>query len=126
MWLMQHIKDKYIAEWTKIYAKHLQKIADEDFNYIEDMVQYLSEKSDTKDVTKVFDFFSDILTKEKVGKIMTYADQLREEGKILGVQQGLQRGKLEVAGNLLSQDISEEIISATTGLSISEVNKFKS
>jgi|GEM_PF-2793979 len=47
----------------------------------------------------------------------------REEGETIGVQKGERRKAELTARNLLSMNISIEIISKATGLSIEEINK---
>ena len=50
-----------------------------------------------------------------------YGEKAREEGKI----EGKSEGKIEVARNLLSQNLDFNIISIATGLSVSELEKLK-
>ena len=68
---------------------------------------------------------------------MTIADELREmgreegwngglkEGWNGGLEQGLGKGKLEVAVNLLKEDMKPEFIARTTGLGLSTILKLK-
>lgn len=42
-----------------------------------------------------------------------------------GIKQGTKKAKVEIAKNLLSQNIAIKIISDTTGLSVEELNNLK-
>ncbi|MFP3034740.1 MAG: transposase, partial [Candidatus Tisiphia sp.] len=50
----------------------------------------------------------------------------RQEGRQEGIQIGHQKGKIEVAKNLLKASISIDIISQTTGLSPDEIKQLQS
>ena len=49
----------------------------------------------------------------------------REEGKLEGLHEGLQNGKLEIARNMLSGNIEPETIKKFTGLSLKEIQALK-
>ena len=66
----------------------------------------------------------DNLPKEEANNIMrTIADSYIEEGFNKGIIQGLEKGKIEIAKNLLSQKIDIKTISAATGLSFDDIQK---
>ena len=72
------------------------------------------------------------------GRVVTIADKLIAEGKAEGIIEGMTKsmaegkaegmaeGKAEVAQGLLKEDISIEVISRTTGLSIEEIEHLRS
>ena len=72
--------------------------------------------------------------RERGGAIKMTVDQIREkyytlkgkeEGKIEGIKEGIEKEKIENAINFLKLGISVEIVAQGTGLSLEEVNKIK-
>ena len=72
--------------------------------------------------------------RERGGAIKMTVDQIREkyytlkgkeEGKIEGIKEGIEKEKIENAINFLKLGISAEIVAQGTGLSLEEVNKIK-
>ena len=55
---------------------------------------------------------------------MKYAEGLAE-GKANGLVEGLQKGKIETDKNLLSLNVSAEMIMEATGLSKEEINNLE-
>ena len=55
----------------------------------------------------------------------TEINEAREEGLEQGIEQGSYESKIEIAKNLLENDIDIETISNSTGLSIDEINRLK-
>ena len=49
-------------------------------------------------------------------KIMTVADQLRQQGMIQGVEKGMEKGIATVARNLLNEGAEISFVAKTTGL----------
>ena len=49
-----------------------------------------------------------------------------EEAKEQGIEQGIEQRNIEIAKNLIKENINIELISKTTGLSIEEVKKIQS
>jgi predicted transposase/invertase (TIGR01784 family) len=60
-------------------------------------------------------------------KIMTFAEQFKQEGLQQGLQQGLERGErnksFEIAKNLLMSGVDQQIIKLSTGLTDDEISK---
>ena len=72
--------------------------------------------------------------RERGGAIKMTVDQIREkyytlkgkeEGKIEGIKEGIEKEKIENAINFLNLGISVEIVAQGTGLSLEEVNRIK-
>ena len=56
---------------------------------------------------------------------MTLADELRQEGEILGAERGRQEAKLSVARNLLDQGLTIFQIAAATELKTTEIERLR-
>ena len=76
-------------------------------------------------MTEVISTFQETVAESEKGKVMTIADQLREEGRLDGIQRGRQEGIEKVASNMLLKELDEKIIAESTGLSIEEIEKLK-
>ena len=100
-------------------------ISEKDFIYIEDLLIYILEKGESKQMEEVLLTFQETVTDNKKGKVMTIAEQLIEKGKIDGMQAGIEKGIEKVAINMLTGGFSAEIVSKSTGLSIEEIRRLK-
>jgi predicted transposase/invertase (TIGR01784 family) len=57
--------------------------------------------------------------------IMTAAQQLRQEGAIKGIQQGMQQEKLHIAKNMLSEGLATNLIKKLAGISEEEFRQLE-
>jgi predicted transposase/invertase (TIGR01784 family) len=95
----------------------------EDLGYIEVILCYIMEKADSEKAEEVIEVFKESLSEEARGKIMTIAERLIEKGKLEGIHEGMMKGKLEVAKNMLAMGQSIQLITRITGLSEEELNR---
>ncbi|XWN35406.1 MAG: Rpn family recombination-promoting nuclease/putative transposase [Roseivirga sp.] len=93
--------------------------------YLETMLTYAVSLSRPEAGKKMFDFISEVLI-DKKDMIMTYGQQLRQEGMQKGMQQGMQRGIQQVAKSLLSQlHLDLKAVQKATGLSQEELERLQ-
>ena len=59
------------------------------------------------------------------GKIMTFAEEMKIEGRAEGRAEGKNEGKTEVAMNLIKLNLSHAIIAESTGLSLERIAELK-
>ncbi len=52
-------------------------------------------------------------------------DSAKEEGVIEGIEKGIEKGKVEVAKNLIENNVSIEIIMKSTGLTKEQIERLK-
>ena len=52
-------------------------------------------------------------------------DSAKEEGVIEGIEKGIEKGKVEVAKNLIENNVSIEIIMKSTGLTKEQIEQLK-
>ena len=141
---MKHIYEKNFLPALKNIVNNLQVIEKQgEMSYIYRILSYVVEASEIKE--------EELINTVKIGlsnlneeKVMTLAEQLRQEGwqkgkqegltlaeqfKQEGLQAGLQKGKTEafnqVAIKLLNQGINDSTIAAVTGLSLQEIINLK-
>ena len=143
------IHEKEILPYIKMYAEIIRSISEKDFTYVEDLLIYILEKGRSKQMTEVISTFQETVAESEKGKVMTIADQLREEGRKeamtmaeklkeeskiagmeAGIQKGIEKGRQEgikkVAINMLLKGLDEKIIVESTGLSIEEIERLES
>lgn len=139
--ILKHAHEKNAIAFLKSLMQDLRSIADlEGINYIYATLSYIIEAYDISrnDFTEIIRTELPFVSEEK---IMTIAEQFRQEGlqrglqegKLAGLQEGLQRGKQEglhealknVTLSLLGQGMSTIQITAITGLSASEIENLK-
>lgn len=94
--------------------------------YFRDMLNYvINNTQDENDPQAAKLLIQDMLEAfpEKTARktIMTFAEQLRQEGLQQGLQQGERRKALMIARNLLKQNIPWPVIQSATGLSEQEL-----
>jgi len=69
---------------------------------------------------------SDIISAYEKEKIERYAFEVAlKEKEAKGIKEGIEKNKMEVARNLLKENIDINIISKTTGLSLEEIKNLK-
>ncbi len=91
-----------------------EKLLDNLFDYIIHTISRL-------DIRLVVKIPIQYISEDSGGKIMTIAEQLEKKGR----EEGMQKGRAEVALRLLTKNISIDIISETTGLSVEEIEKLR-
>ena len=92
--------------------------------YIFTMLNYAAELSDAVAGEKIFKFIEAVLT-NKTDIIMSYGQQLRQEGMQEGIQQGEQNKALGIARKLLRKNMDVSFITETTGLDKKTITKLK-
>ena len=136
--LLKHGREGNFELPTAAYQQVFQDcIAEVGEDYIIAMLTYGTGLSNKEVGKKIFNFIEKVLT-DKKDLIMTYAQQLRQEGMQQGMQQGMQEGmqqgmqqgmqtrNLEIAKEmLLNLHLGMDIVQKATGLSKEELNKLK-
>ena len=84
--LMKHIKEDEIAPYLECIKIRLKEIAKVNYLYIEPFFRYTLSEAESKQKQNVIDLFKEIVNEEDQNKIMSIAEQLRQEG----VQEGIQ------------------------------------
>ncbi len=118
--------ESLFRNYFKPVYKGNEKLLDDLFDYI----IYTISRLDIRLVVKIAIKY---ISEDSGGKIMTIAEQLEKKGMEKGMQkgreegreEGMQKGRAEVALRLLTKNISIDIISETTGLSVEEIEKIK-
>jgi predicted transposase/invertase (TIGR01784 family) len=131
--IAKHIHDPDITPSFKKVVKRL-KILDETggFSYICTMISYMFEAGEVANTEELFAAIRSLGSKEE-DKLMTIAEQLRQEGFEKGIHQGLEKGihqgKVEaahdIALNFLKLGIAQEQIAQATGLALEEIENLK-
>ncbi len=147
LYAMKHIHDKSINDALRYIFDILKDVFRNDFEYAKDVVLYILEKAEgNKDVVYLL---CDAAPKNKRGDIMTIAEQLREEGKLqgidigklqgidigklqgidIGMEKGMEKGKeaamVQVAKAMLAQGFKDDAITSCTGLSLAQITSLK-
>ena len=130
---LQKIHEKEILPYIKAYKEIIKMISEKDFTYIEDLLKYVLEKGESKRMEKVLLTFQETVTGNKRGKVMTIAEQLKEQGRIagmqIGIEKGIEKGRQEgikkVAVNMLTEGVNIKVVARSTGLSIEEIKRLK-
>lgn len=130
---LQKIHEKEILPYIEAYKEIIKMISEKDFTYIEDLLIYVLEKGESKRMEEVLITFQETVIDNKKGKVMTIAEQLREQGRIagmqIGIEKGIEKGRQEgikkVAVNMLTEGVNIKIVSKSTGLSIEEIRRLK-
>ena len=123
--VMKHAHDKNALEFLKQLTKNLQPLAKlEGIDYIYCILRYIMS---TYDVAKP-DFVTAVrknLPFINEEKVMTIIEQSRQEGMLLGKQEGKLEALKSVAANLLRQGMSDNKVSALTDLSVFDIKVLK-
>ncbi|MEM7495008.1 MAG: hypothetical protein AAF471_02485 [Myxococcota bacterium] len=84
---------------------------------IQTTVDYLCPDGGQEQVNAFMLKVEGVLTRAELkGAIMSFSEVFRHEGKQLGLKEGLERGKLETARNMLREGIPTATIVRVTGL----------
>ena len=120
--LLKHGRDGNFELGSDAYREVFQRcIAAVGDDYIFTMLTYASELSNLVAGEKIFHFIEEVLI-DKKDIIMTYGQQLRQEG----MQQGMQQEKLSIAKHLLSNlHLDTQAVAQATGLSQEELEKLQ-
>lgn len=102
-----NFKEKIILCEIKVLARFFKE------DELSEMVEMLKTETKNSEVSRII---------EKYGEGF---DVIYFDGKADGINQGFAEGKLDVAKNLLSEGIDEEVISRTTGISIENLKELK-
>lgn len=137
---LHKIHEKEILPYIKEFAGIIHMISEKDFTYIQDLLLYILEKGESKEMNQVLLTFQKAVTDNNKEKIMTIAEQLIEKGKaeamklahkmkIEAKQEGKLEGKLEgrfeIARKMLSEGLDDFTISKLTELKLEEIKKLK-
>ena len=91
------------------------------------MICYNNSNTRKEDMPKLKGIIEQILAPEKRGNAMeTLGDAFREEGIKLGLEQGLEKGIMLTAKNMLNKGSDVKFISECTGLSIAQIKALQS
>ncbi len=88
-------------------------------DYLAIVLQYLLERGELSDKDAFFNLIEQQISHQVGEKIMSLAEQLRQEG----VREGELKGKLEIAKRMLAEGSDPVFIEKVTGLSIDQVKK---
>ncbi len=130
----KHIFDRDILPFI-LSAQHIMQALDRS-GYSEDIclvVEYIIKAGHGKEKNQIIDTVVESLSTEAKGKIMTIADQIKQEGRQEGLFQGKQEGrqegrfeeKLEVAKKLLNKGSDINTISDLTDLPRNKIEELK-
>lgn len=134
--MLKNIRLPDILPFLEGISGLIQMLGEESFIYIKDVIWYTLERGESTKSKEVIELFSKLF-EERKEEVMTIADQLREQGKMQGIEIGIQKGRLEgiekgrlaereeVAKNLLLQGLDISIIENATGLSRKDLAKLQ-
>jgi predicted transposase/invertase (TIGR01784 family) len=132
LYTMKHIHERDTLAVIKDAMSRCSRaiVIDKEQNYILTrlILWYSDSKVPEKSKHLLEQLIVDNLPKEEANNIMrTIADSYIEEGFNKGIMQGMAKGEnkktIEIAKNLLSQQIDTKTISAATGLSLDDIQK---
>ena len=109
------------AAYREVFQACIAAVGDD---HIFTMLTYASELSNPVAGRKIFHFIETVLS-NKTDIIMSYGQQLRQEGIQEGMQEGMQQEKLAIARNLLRKNMDVSFITETTGLDQKTITKLK-
>lgn len=130
--MLKHAHDKEITDFLKSILQELEAIEKYgSMRYIYATIAYVMSVYDIskEDLLKIIKSELPSVSEEK---IMTIAEQYRQEGYQKGQFDGIEKGRMEalkmatVALNLLNKGMSIKEIAKTAGLSVAEVEQLKS
>ncbi|RYE15819.1 MAG: hypothetical protein EOP34_01675 [Rickettsiales bacterium] len=121
MYIYKHRKDRAIADRMELIKDNLSVILrDVGLEYISDILKYLIDTGDAdkEQVEKLTNVFIELAhKKEDKEKIMTIADNLRQEGEQKGKKEAIEA----TAINMLNEGCSTDLITKVTGLNIDRI-----
>ncbi len=111
LWLMEYLNSMDLSERLKV-------------ELVREMTSYMFSVGT---VANVKQFVKNIgqLPEPIRGEFMTAAEQLQELGAERGREEGLEKGKKEVAINLLKEGVEPRLIARTTGLGLASILELK-
>lgn len=126
--IAKHIKDPDILPTLKVAIEQFRKIENlGEKQYIEEYIyvtlSYIVEAAEIKDKEAFIETIRKGLTEINEEKIMTLAEQWKQEGRQEGKQEGKQEGLREVARSMILEGIATETIVKVTGLSQEQVSE---
>ena len=116
-------EERYLTLLATDDLNNLKEIAGED-NVMKKIVDDLKDLSNDSEVISAYE-------KEKIERyaLDVALKEMEEKGKSSGLELGIKEGKkeekIEIAKNLLKENVDLNIISKTTGLSLEELEKLK-
>ncbi|WGM04105.1 Rpn family recombination-promoting nuclease/putative transposase [Arsenophonus nasoniae] len=121
--LQKHIRRRDMTELLDSIVKLLS------YNYYTDnqvitMFNYLIQEGNAQ---KPMEFITEIArqSEKHEGALMTIAQQIEEIGIQKGIQQGIQKTKIELAKQFLANGVDRNTVKISTGLSDEELNKLE-
>jgi len=119
-----------INQLLKCVVSRLRIIAKAgNLSYISTIMSYFFEVGEMRDQKEFADIMRLNFTKKEQRKIMTYAEQLRFEGKAEGRVEGRVEGRTEatrdMAIKLLQRNSAPDVVASVTDLSLAKILKLK-
>lgn len=115
---LKHIFDRDILPWLMKIRSIIQALdRKDDRDYLALVLQYMIDRGETTDKKAFIEFVESNLSEEVGEKIMTIAEQFKEEGKL--------EGKFEAARKMLNEGLEITLISKFTDLPIEQIKTLK-
>jgi predicted transposase/invertase (TIGR01784 family) len=111
--LMREIHRKNIFPYLHAIQPLLQLIGKENLHFLEDLLRYILCNGGAKNKEDIIQLFATTVSKQDKGKIMSIANEFREEARREIMEQ--------VVHNMLSRNMSLDTISEITRLSLREI-----
>lgn len=92
-------------------------------DYISIILQYIIERSELVNKDAFFTIINTEISADMGDKIMTLAEQLRQEGRFEGKMEGKLEGKMETAKRLLEAGLDISFIAKATDLPINKIKE---
>jgi predicted transposase/invertase (TIGR01784 family) len=119
---LKHIFARDVLPWLKDIAEIMHNLhKDGGRDYIAIVLQYLLERGELSDREAFFNLINTQISPEVGDKIMTLAEQLKQEGRQEGRQEGKQESKLEIAKRMLDAGSDPVFVTKVTGLSLAQI-----
>jgi len=138
--LLEHIHERdLLNKWYEVQAMLPEIIkATMGYDYLEMLLCYTLTKIEQNDKIKLEKMLTSVLDKETGEKIMgSLAHHWQQQGKELGILEGIQigktegiqigeaKGKIEIAKKMLAQGCDISLIATVTGLDVSYIRSLK-
>jgi hypothetical protein len=127
--LMREIHRKDMLPYLYTLRPILQLIGKENLSFLEDLLRYLLDNGEGKEKEEVIELFANTVSEKDKGNIMSMANDFRMEGRHeglkLGLQQDRQEGLDEVVRNMLADNVSIDVISKFTKLSLEDIKNIQ-
>lgn len=119
---LKHIFARDVLEHLQCISELMHDVALKGgSDYVEIVLQYALIKGDVKNVESFINFINNNISSEVGKKIMTGAEQLRQEGIIKGKAEGKAEERLAVAKRMNHEGLAHSLISKLTGLSLEQI-----